>query len=455
MKTANTFLLMTTLVAGLSTRAAEPPTPVPLPGEPVPTNATTLTVNATNSLGADAPPLTLILTNAVDTNAALPAAIGTNTEVMFYPGTNAADGLRLNFHGVPLEMVLSYLSDAAGFVVVLEADVRGKVDVWSSQPVSKEEAINLLNAVLNKNGYAAIRNERTLTIVSKDEAKARDIPVKSGSDPNDIPRNAEIVTQIIPIRFVEAVQLIKDLTPLVSPQTTMTANEGGNAIVITDTQANIHRVAEIIKAIDGGAEDSTQVRVFKLKYADPVEMADLLGNVFPDDSRSGGSQAPVQFGGGFGGGFRAMFGGMGGGRGGGAPGGAASGGASAQSQRNKKRARVIAVADQRTSSVVVSAARDLIDQVAGMIEQLDANPAKKQKVYVYSLENASVQEVSQILRDMFDRNGTSNSRNNTTQNSPLTTRSTQSQTGSTGTSTTGTGGTSRGVGGGGGVGGGF
>src|ERR1051325_4223880 len=107
------------------------------------------------------------------------------------PGTPVAPvgegdkGLRLNFRGVPLEMVLNYLSDAAGFIIVLETKVEGKVDVWSNQPLSKEEAVNLLNSILKKNGYAAIRNGRTLTIVKQDEAKTRDIPFRSeGADCN-------------------------------------------------------------------------------------------------------------------------------------------------------------------------------------------------------------------------------------------------------------------------------
>src|SRR5262249_5150179 len=78
--------------------------------------------------------------------------------------TNADKGLRLNFRGVPLDMVLNYLSDAAGFIIVLDTEVKGKVDVWSNQPLSKEEAVELLNTVLSKNGYAAIRNGRTLKI---------------------------------------------------------------------------------------------------------------------------------------------------------------------------------------------------------------------------------------------------------------------------------------------------
>ena len=43
--------------------------------------------------------------------------------------------------------------------------------------------MDLLNSVLNQNGYAAIRNGRTLTIMDKNDAKTRDIPVKTGNDP--------------------------------------------------------------------------------------------------------------------------------------------------------------------------------------------------------------------------------------------------------------------------------
>src|SRR5437868_7102247 len=89
--------------------------------------------------------------------------------------------LRLNFRGVPLELVLNYMSEAAGFVIVLETEVKGKVDAWSDQPLNREEAVGLLNGVLSRNGYAAIRNGRTLTIVNRDAARRKDIPVKSGS----------------------------------------------------------------------------------------------------------------------------------------------------------------------------------------------------------------------------------------------------------------------------------
>ncbi|MEY2430200.1 MAG: ral secretion pathway protein [Verrucomicrobiota bacterium] len=362
---------------------------------------------------------------------------------------NGTNGLRLNFRGVSLDLVLNYLSEAAGFIINIKpgTSTRGKVDVWSSQTLSREEALNLLDTVLNQNGLAAIRNGRTLTIVNRDEAKTHDIPVRLESDPKKIPRTDEIVTQIIPVRFVEVAQLIKDLQPLVSTQTTMTANEAGNAIVITDTQANIRRVAEIIQDIDMGAEAVTQVRVFRLTNADPNETADLLSNLFPDDSKAGGGgQSPIF--GAFASRFASRFGGGPPGGGGGGGGGGA-GGAGDANQRIKKRARVIAVADQRTSSVVVSAAKELMEQIEGVIEDLDKDHRSRQTVRIYQLQNADPQEAQQVLSDIFGKNNTQNNRNNANQNDPLVNRSTtQNQQNNSATrSTTGSSG-SRGVTGG-------
>ena len=443
MKTISTLMLLTVLGTGAWLHAQDQtPTNAPAPGAappaapaavaptpapaaaPAAALAASATANATNALpGAELSP-TATATATGETNAtSMPPEVATTnapSPTVILP--NGEVGLRMNFRGVPLEMVLNYLSDAAGFIIVLDAQVRGKVDMWSNTPLTKDEAVNLLNTVLNKNGYAAIRNGRTLTVVNRDEAKTKGIPVRQGNNPENIPSNDEIVTQIIPVRTVEATALIKDLQPLVSTTTTITANEAGNSIIITDTQSNIRRVAEIIKAVDISADEETLVRVFHLKFADPAETATLLSGIFPDETRSNNSQASSRFSG-----FRSMFGG----RGGGSPfgGGGDTGSSGGANQRLKKRARVIAVADPRTSSVIVTAGKDLMEQIAGMIEQLDSSPAKKQKVYVYSLDNADATEVEQVLSDMFERNTTSQnrSRSGTTQNNALQNRSTQNQ----------------------------
>ena len=83
-------------------------------------------------------------------------------QISIQPGADSststnADDLRLNFQNVPLQMVLNYLSDAAGFVIIIDTPVRGKVSVISSHALTRDQAVDLLNTVFNQSGLAAIR----------------------------------------------------------------------------------------------------------------------------------------------------------------------------------------------------------------------------------------------------------------------------------------------------------
>ncbi len=313
--------------------------------------------------------------------------------------------LRLNFRGVPLEMVLDYLSDAAGFIIVLDTEVKGKVDVWSNQPLNSDEAVDLLNTVLAKNGYTALRNGRTLTVISREDANKRDLPVRSGNNPDDIPKTEEMITQIIPVRFINAVQLTRDLQPLIPSTATVASNEGGNAVVVTDTQTNIRRLAEIIRALDTAISSVSAVRVFPLRYADAKTLATVVRDLFQSTETSGrgGSQQQV---------FRG-FQGRGGGGGGfpGAPGGA-GGGQSGGGSSRVAAPRVVAVADERSNSLVVSAPVEQMSLVEELVQQVDTNVEDVTELRVFRLKNSDPQEMATVLADLFPDPSTSSSQNN-------------------------------------------
>jgi type II secretory pathway component GspD/PulD (secretin) len=310
----------------------------------------------------------------------------------------------MNFRGAPLDMVLNHLSEAAGFIIVLETEVRGRVDAWSNQPVTSDEAVELLSTVLAKNGCALLRNGRTLTIVSRDEALKRDIPVKSGNDPERIPKNDEIVTQIIPVRYISAVPLVRDLQALLPPQATLTANEGGNALVITDTQAHIRRMAEIIRALDTAIASVSAVRVFPLRYADAKTLATVISELFPADtgrSGQGGQQGRfMNF-------FRGGPGGQGGpvGMAGGMQGGSSgAGGGRAPTQR------IIATADDRSNSLIVSAPEEQMPVIEDIVQRMDTNVEDVTELRVFRLKYADPEETASMLTELFP--DTTSSQNN-------------------------------------------
>jgi general secretion pathway protein D len=200
------------------------------------------------------------------------------------------DGMRFNFRGVPLDTFLDHMSRAAGFVIIRNTDITGRVDVVSHQPLTKDEAVNLLNTILNEKGYTAIRNDRILTIVKRDEAKTRYLPVKKGNNPEDIPMSDEMVTQIIPVKYGDALRIVENIESLLPSYATITANESSNAIILTDTQTNVRRIAEIIQALDTSISEVSTLKVFALEHADAKEIADLINEIF-ENQGSGSSNS--------------------------------------------------------------------------------------------------------------------------------------------------------------------
>ena len=363
-------------------------------------------------------------------------AMDAQAQVVDYtPSTSSSlstNGITFNFRNAALSDVLAYMSDAAGFTIVLNAQMNNRVTVISTHPMSKDKAVDVLNSVLNQNGLAAVRgDDDTLTIMNKNDAGRQIIPVKEGNIYTNIPKNVEIVTQIIPIRFVDAQQLVVDISPFTQTAINVVANQAGNSIIITDTQANIRHVMQIIESIDSSAQMETSVQVFPLKYANPNDVVATLSGVFP--STTGGAQTIGVGGrGGGAGGFAALFGG-GGGRGGG-------GGGNTSQARVQKAQQVLAVADGRTQSVVVTAAKDMMPQIKDMIDQMDVASPRDGNVATIHLDNADPYEAAQVLQQMF---GGNQQRNNTSSTADvLTSRAGQTfSTSGCGTTTTGGGGT--------------
>jgi len=229
--------------------------------------------------------------------------------------------------------------------------------------------------------------------------------------------------QIIPLERIDASQAAADLATLLPSSATITANQDSNSLIITDTQSNIRHIVELIAALDGAAGSVSSMKVFQLKNADPAEMAQLLTNIFgtPASSASRGGTPPAGQFGAFGPGaaIAAMAAAAQGGRGGTQS--RTSGRTSTRSSTGGARGTpVTAIADPRTFSVIVSASRETLDDIEAIITQLDSSSARKQKVFLYTLENGDVKQVEAMLRNLFQ--SSNNRSTNSQQVDPLTTR---------------------------------
>ncbi len=204
------------------------------------------------------------------------------------PG-NGEMKIKLNFQDTPLQTVLEYLSETAGLTIVSDTPIAdGRMTVISRQPISLPEAVSLINSVLKEKNLTTILNGKVLKVVTLENAKKESVPVFSGRDPDAVVAGDDVVTYVIPVTYVTARALRENLLVLIPEYASLEANEDGNALIVTDTTANIKRLMKIVKALDTHMATASEIRVFRLVNADATSAANMINTMF-QQNQSGSS----------------------------------------------------------------------------------------------------------------------------------------------------------------------
>ena len=300
----------------------------------------------------------------------------------------------LNFQDAMVSDILDYLSETAGLVIISDAYPSGRVNLVSKTPLKIDDVIALINSLLKEKGYVAIRTGRTLKLANIADAKHLNVPVTMGNDPDQIVEGDNVITHIIPIRYADAVKLKEDIASLVSEYAVISSNEASNSLIITDTAANIKRLVKIVKALDTQMSTVADVKVFLLKYADAENTADLINNVFEQESQSSRSSDRQQ---------QNPFMRMMGGPGGGGPGGMGNRNNTSQDTGTGAAANisVVADADERTNAIVVRGPADVLVVIDQVIKELDSNPDEERSLFVYKLKYAEAANLKETLNSLF------------------------------------------------------
>ena len=291
----------------------------------------------------------------------------------------------LNFQDTLVSEVLDYLSREAGLIIISDSFISGRVNLVSKKPLGIDEVIALVSSVLNKEGYAAIRTGRTLKIISLTAAKSANLPVITANKPEDVVEGDDVVTCIIPIRYANAIQLVDDIEPLLSDYAVVSSNEASNSLIITDTTSNIRRLVKIVKSVDTQISSVADIKVFVLEYADADSTAELINEIFEQQTASSSSNQRSN---------QQQRGGDRGGRG-------------SQQQQQQSSAGVVqnvpvvASADERTNAVVVSGPADVLVLVEEVVKELDNNPNEEHELFLYKLKYAQAENVKDRLNSLF------------------------------------------------------
>ena len=197
--------------------------------------------------------------------------------------------ISLDFDQVDIKIFIKTIGELTGINFLIDDSIRGTVTLISPTRIRLGEVYEVFESVLQIKGYAAVPAGKIVKIIPRADASKSNILIRVGGDPELIPQNDTVVTQIIPIHFANIAELSSSLTPLVSTGGNLTTYVQSNSIVLTDTSSNIHRMAKLIQELDiEGAKEN--IVLIRLKYGSANTISEQIKQIMQQNAVASGSR---------------------------------------------------------------------------------------------------------------------------------------------------------------------
>ena len=259
--------------------------------------------------------------------------------------------------------------------VILDRNVTGKVQIISPKKVTKEEAYQAFLSALNMLNLTTVETGKVIKVMKVRNAVKGNLKTYLGS--SWAPRTDEIITQIIPLKYIDAKQVQTTLSRIVSTNS-MIAYEPTNTLIISESGYKVRRVLEILELLDVQTQQP-KVLIVPIKYSDPKSIADKVSEIL----RSSGS------------------------------------GSKKGSRRSAYHSFKI-LTDERSNSVIIFGPPRTIQDIRALVKKFDIpldDPSAQASIHVRPLDYADAKKLSGTLSSL-----TNSSRSNSTLRRPPTKR---------------------------------
>lgn len=194
-----------------------------------------------------------------------------------------------NFKDADITQVIEAVAAATGKSIIVDPRVRAQVTMLSATPMTPDAFYEAFLALLQVHGFVAVPSGKTVKVIP--DANARTVPG------NDLPdrlsaTSDELVTQVVGVRNVSAVQLVAILRPLMPQNAHLAAYPSSNMLILADRANNVSRMLRIIRRID--QESDADVEVVPMQNASANEVVRTMTALNPQQTQAEGGMAPLR-----------------------------------------------------------------------------------------------------------------------------------------------------------------
>jgi general secretion pathway protein D len=267
------------------------------------------------------------------------------------PVAAGAGTVTFNFENQPVESVVkAILGDLLHENYSIVPGVQGNVSFSTSQPVTAEQALPILETLLSWTGNALVHsNGRYVVMPAKDAVAGNLVPSIGASAPA-----GGLQARLFPLHYISATEMQKLIKPFARADAVLLADPTRNVIVMAGTPSELENYQRTVSTFDVDWLRGMSVGVFSLQRAEVKDLTPMLDKLFGDKGNT------------------PMAGLL----------------------------RFIPI--ERTNSlVVISPQPAYLDEVRSWIDRIDHGGGNEAQLYVYDVRNVQASDLADYLSDIY------------------------------------------------------
>jgi general secretion pathway protein D len=179
----------------------------------------------------------------------------------------------VNLRNAEISVLAEQVSEITERTLIIDPNLTGSVTVISSKQLTQAGVWSLFQSMLRVRGFVAVESGVVWEIVPETQSVSKGGTIPPGGRAGD----QDVVTKLVPLDRLPSAEAVRVLRPLVAANGYIEALTDPNAVIITDTQANVDRIVNIARTFDTPQDQRTEV--IRFTYAEATTVAQAMDEV--------------------------------------------------------------------------------------------------------------------------------------------------------------------------------
>ncbi len=202
-----------------------------------------------------------------------------------------APRLSFNFQFAPWTEILELFAKTADLTLDLTDTPPGTFSYRDSRSYTPTQALDVLNGYLLPRGYILVRRDRFLVSLSTANGIPPNLAPQITAEELPLRGRNELVSLVIPVRGLQADQVVEEVRQLLGPQGKASALKNTNSLVVTDIGGHVRRVQALLSSESAVDNKDTAFKAIPLKHINASEAERTVRRLFGLNTTSNASAA--------------------------------------------------------------------------------------------------------------------------------------------------------------------